>query len=394
MRAREGGRRYGKLFPSMRISEIRTHHLRAELEEPFSFSQFTYSAREAMLVEVRTDDGLLGWGEAYGPAATSRPAVRDYFAPMLLGRDPRDVESIWAYLYARSVDHGQKGVMLAAISALDIALWDIKAKAADQPLYRLLGGEQTESIDCYATGFYFTDTEPLEDRFETEAKRYLADGFRAMKVKVGLGPARDAELIQHVRSIIGPEARLMMDANHAYTPVEAADLVRRVEDCDIGWFEEPVSAIDPEAYLELKASASIPLAGGECEYTRFGFERWFRARAFDYCQPDICSCGGITEGMKIATLASLTGIHVTPHAWGSAVGQAAALHFYAARPRQPFTLTPERKLIECDRSENPFRTVIVPEPIDLADGKWRLPTAPGLGVEVEPERFEDFRAER
>jgi D-galactarolactone cycloisomerase len=375
----------------MRIAEVRTHHLRVQLEGPFSFSQFTYSAREAMLVEIRTDDGLTGWGEAYGPAALSAAAVEKFFAPMLLGRDPRDVESIWAYLYARSVDYGQKGVMLAGISAIDIALWDIKARAADQPLYRLLGGEQAETIDCYATGFYFTDREPLEVRFEKEAKRYLADGFRAMKVKVGLGPERDAELVRHVRSVIGSEPRLMIDANHAYTPIEASALARRVEDCDIGWFEEPVSAIDPEAYLELKARTAIPLAGGECEYTRFGFDRWFRARAFDYCQPDLCSCGGVTEGMKIAALASLTGIHVTPHAWGSAVGQAAALHFYAARPRQPFTLTPERKLIECDRSENPFRTAIVREPIPFADGKWSLPQTPGLGVEVLPETFESYR---
>ena len=375
----------------MRISEVRTHHLRAQLDEPFRFSQFTYTAREAMLVEIRTDDGLTGWGEAYGPAPLSKAAVEKFFAPMILGRDPRDVEAIWAFLYARSVDYGQKGVMLAGISAIDIALWDIKAQAAGQPLYRLLGGEHTETIDCYATGFYFTDSEPLELRFENEARRYLADGFQAMKVKVGLGPERDAELIRHVRSILGPGPRLMMDANHAYTPIEAAALAGRVEDCDIGWFEEPVSAIDPDAYLELKARTAIPLAGGECEYTRFGFERWFRARAFDYCQPDLCSCGGITEGMKIATLASLTGIHVTPHAWGSAVGQAAALHFYAARPRQPFTLTPERKLIECDRSENPFRTAIVRDPAPFADGRWSLPQTHGLGVEVLPDTFEDYR---
>ncbi|MEZ5365586.1 MAG: mandelate racemase/muconate lactonizing enzyme family protein [Bryobacterales bacterium] len=375
----------------MRISEVRTHHLRAELEEPFRFSQFTYTAREAMLVEVRTDEGITGWGEAYGPAVLSSAAVEKFFAPMLLGRDPRDVEAIWAYLYARSVDYGQKGVMLAGISAIDIALWDIKAQATGQPLYRLLGGEQTETIECYATGFYFTDSEPLEDRFEKEAKRYLADGFRAMKVKVGLGPERDAELIRHVREVIGPGATPDDGRQPRLHPHRGAALARRVEDCDIGWFEEPVSAIDPEAYCELKARTAIPLAGGECEYTRFGFDRWFRLRALDYCQPDLCSCGGITEGLKIATLASLTGVHVTPHAWGSAVGQAAALHFYAARPRQPFTLTPERKLIECDRSENPFRTAIVREPVAFAGGRWTLPQTPGLGIEVRPECFEAYR---
>jgi len=171
---------------------------------------------------------------------------------------------------------------------------------------------------------------------------------------------------------------------------EAIDLARRVEPHNIHWFEEPVSPLDAQAYLDVKAATNIPLAGGECEYTRFGFQKWFDARALDYAQPDVCACGGITESMKIATLASLAGIHVTPHVWGSAIGQAAALHFYAARPRQPFTLTPEAKLIECDRTENPFRTEIVETPIRLDGGCWHLPEAAGLGIGVVPERFEPY----
>ena len=185
----------------------------------------------------------------------------------------------------------------------------------------------------------------------------------------------------------------MIDANHAYTPIEAIALARKLEDTGIIWFEEPTSPVDPEAYLEIKAKTNIPLAGGECEYTRFGYEAWLRKRAFDYAQPDLCATGGISEGMKIAALASLTGIHVTPHAWGSAVGQAAALHFYAARPRNPFTTTPERRWIECDRSENPFRTEIVDEPIRFEGGQWFLPESPGLGVTVREERFEPWTVE-
>ena len=376
----------------MKISAVDVLVLRSKLDEPFAFSQFRFTHRATTLVRVQTDSGLEGWGEAYGPAELTASVARDLFAPMLLGRDPRDVESIWQFLYARSIDYGQKGVMIAGLSAIDIALWDIKAKAAGEPLYRLLGGEHTEAIPCYATGFYFVDSEPLEVRFEKEAKQHLAAGFNAMKVKVGLGVERDAELVRLVRQTIGSGPKLMMDANHAYTPVEAIRLSRAVEDCNIRWFEEPVSPIDPNAYVEVKAKTSIPLSGGECEYTRFGFETWLRKRAFDYAQPDLCACGGISEGIKIATLASLTGIHVTPHAWGSAIGQAAALHFYAARPRQPFTLTAEDKLIECDRSENPWRTAIVEEPIELVDGAWKLPQEPGLGVSVIPEALEEHLA--
>ncbi len=374
----------------MRIHSVEVYHLRAPLKHEFSFSQFSYSHRDAMLIRVGTDDGLAGWGEAYGPAVVTATIVREYLAPLVIGRDPRAVEDLWELLYARSIDYGQKGVMLAAISALDIAFWDIKARDAGLPLYRALGSEPVESIPCYWTGFYFGGSEPLEERWQREAEVCLSKGFSAVKIKVGLGVQRDAELVAAVRKFTGPGCRLAMDANHAYTPREAIQLVRAVESQRLHWFEEPVSPQDPDGYLEVKSATSVPLAGGECEATRFGFERWFRKRALDYAQPDLCACGGITEGMKIATLASLTGIHVTPHAWGSAIGQAAALHFYAARPRNPHTTTEEDKLIECDHTENPFRTEIVETPLRLEGGRWYLPETPGLGVEVRRESFDRY----
>ena len=372
----------------MKIAEIRAYALGAELRHPFSFSQWTYTRRETTLVEVTTESGLSGWGEAYGPCRPSQAAVRDFFAPMLAGRDPRDTESLWHFLYARSIEYGQQGTMLAAISALDIAFWDIKARAAGVPLYRLLGAEQTPSVRCYATGFYPSQAES----FEKEAARYLADGFQAAKMKVGFGLERDVELVAEVRAALGPGMRLMMDANHAYTPAEATALARRVERHNIFWFEEPVSPLDLDGYLTVKAATPIAIAGGECSYTRFGFEPLLRRRCVDYAQPDLCACGGISEGMKIAALASTYDIHVTPHAWGSSVGQAAALHFYAARPRHPGTLTGEDKMIECDRTENPFRTDIVTEPIRLERGEWRLPEGPGLGIEVNREAIRRWEA--
>jgi D-galactarolactone cycloisomerase len=175
----------------------------------------------------------------------------------------------------------------------------------------------------------------------------------------------------------------MIDANHAYDPVTAIALARRIEHHDIFWFEEPVSPLDIDGYLAVKRGCSIPLAGGECEYTRFGFEPLLQRRAVDYAQPDLCGCGGISEGLKIATLASTYNIHVTPHAWGTSIGQAAALHFYAARPRHPGSLTAEDKLIECDQTEHPFRTEIFSAGIRFDRGEWFLPEGPGLGVEVE-----------
>lgn len=367
----------------MKITAIHSYRLRADLQEPFAYSQWEYKQRATSLVEIVTDEGISGWGESFGPAAPAACAVQEYFAPLILGRDPRDTEALWHSLYARSIDYGQKGVLLAAISALDIACWDIKAQAAGVPLYRLLGGEETRSIRCYATGFYFGGVEPLEQKFEREAERYLAQGFTAVKMKVGLSVERDVELVASVRASLGPKCRLMIDANHAYDPRTACALARRVERYDISWFEEPVSPLDIEGYLAVKRSTTIPIAGGECEYTRFGFEPLLRSRAVDFAQPDLCSCGGISEGLKIATLASIYNVHLTPHAWGSAIGQSAALHFYAARCRHPGSLTAEDKLIECDRTENPFRTEIVREPIGFDHGEWLLPSLPGLGVEID-----------
>jgi D-galactarolactone cycloisomerase len=255
----------------MRISKIEVFPMRAELKETFAFSQWSYSARETTLVAVETVDGLTGWGEGYGPARVVAPAIEHFLAPLVHGRDPRDVEELWRLMFVRGLDYGQKGVMLAGISAIDIALWDLKARAAGVPLYRLLGASETESIPCYATGFYFSDREPLETKFQREAERYLDMGFHAMKMKVGLGVDVDARLVETVRGVIGPGIRLMIDANHAYDPPAAIALGRKVEHHSISWFEEPVSPLDIDGYLEVKQRLAIPIAGGEAEYTRFGF---------------------------------------------------------------------------------------------------------------------------
>src|SRR6476646_6840417 len=169
----------------MEITRITAHVLRADLTRPFRFSQGSYAQRAAALVRVETGDGIIGWGEAYGPPEIAAEAVRSFFAPLLTGRDPRDRESLWHLMFARSVDYGQKGIMVAALSAIDIALWDIGARAAGMPLYRFLGASEQRSIPCYATGFYFieNDIDAIARDFAAEAEQLLARGFRAMKLK-------------------------------------------------------------------------------------------------------------------------------------------------------------------------------------------------------------------
>ena len=256
----------------MKIVAIDTYPLVLPVKEVYGGAAGFLEDCRSLIVRVETENGIEGWGEAYGPAKPAASAIGDFFAPLLIGRDPRDTESLWHFLFARSIDYGQKGTLLAAISALDIACWDIKARAAGLPLYRLLGASETESVPCYATGFYFGGPGPLERKFEREAELYLQRGFRAVKMKVGLGAERDAQLVAAVRKALGPGVRLMIDANHAYDPPAAIALARRVEQHDIFWFEEPVSPLDIEGYLAVKGASSIAIAGGECEYTRFGFE--------------------------------------------------------------------------------------------------------------------------
>jgi len=337
-------------------------------------------------------DGCEGWGEAYGPPEVAKAAIDTFFTPLLLGRDIRERESLWHLMFARSVDYGQKGIMIAAISAIDIALWDIAARAAELPLYRFLGAAEQTSIPCYATGFYFTSekVDEIAKSFADEAACLVDRGFRAVKLKIGLGVENDLRLIKAVRDAVPKSTRVMMDANHAYNSTTAIHVGRRAEEHDISWFEEPVSPLDVEGYRAVRREISIPVAGGECEYTRFGFASLFQAQCLDFAQPDLCACGGITEALKIATLASLRSVHVTPHAWGTSIGQAAALHFYAAQINNPATLVPEEKWIECDQSENRLRDEIVRDPIRLENGCWVLPQTPGLGVEVERSRFAKF----
>lgn len=377
----------------MKITNIHSYVLQAQLKEPFRFSQWSYSSRAAMLVCIETDSGLKGWGEAYGPPEVSKAAIDSFFAPLLLGCDPWEREYLWHLMFARSVDFGQKGIMLAAMSALDIALWDLCARSANLPLYRLLGGNEQKSIRCYATGFYFAchDIGALVTAFAREAEQYASMGFGAMKLKVGLGVQNDLRLIESVRNAVPNDTCLMIDANHAYDPTTAIDLARRATKYNLTWFEEPVSPLDHEGYATVRRSVEIPIAGGECEYTRFGFASLLRAGGIDYAQPDLCACGGITEAMKIAALASIHSVHVTPHTWGTAIGQAAALHFYAARVGNPATLVPETKWIECDLSENPLRNSIVSKPICLLNGEWTIPQSPGLGVDVQPDAFKAFQ---
>jgi D-galactarolactone cycloisomerase len=285
-------------------------------------------------------------------------------------------------------------VVIEALSGIDIALWDLKGKHFGVPAAALLGGMQRDQVKAYATGLYRRETGDPAGYLAEEAAGYVAEGFHAVKLKVGFGIEDDVRVTRAVRQAIGPEVALMVDANHAYDAVAAIRLGRQIEDCDIGWFEEPVPPEDLAGHLAVKAALSIPLAGGECEFTRFGFRDLLIAHALDIVQPDTCAAGGLSECKKIADMAVAFGTRYNPHVWGTGVALAASLQLLAVLPpHTPPALSVAEPILEFDRTEHPIRQAILTTPIEHENGIVRIPQGPGLGIEVDRQALERFAAQ-
>ena len=376
----------------MKITNVRTHVLEAALSKPFAYSRAWYDTRTAMLVEIETDVGLTGWGECYGPARMTASVVQS-MASWLIGENPLRTDFLWQSIYARLRDHGQKGVVVEGLSGVDIALWDIKGKRFGVPVYQLLGGAFRTEVQAYATGLYRQKSgDPLRYLAE-EAAGYVAEGFKAVKLKVGFGVEEDAAVTRAVRLAIGADVALMVDANHAYDAVSAIRLGRKIEEYDIGWFEEPVPPEDLAGYRAVKAALTIPIAGGECEFTRFGFRELLVSHAVDIIQPDTCAAGGLSECKKIADMAEAFGVRYNPHVWGTGIAIAASLHLLAGVPTHtPTSLAPLQPMLEFDRTEHPIRQAILTRPIEHVGGMVRVPDGPGLGIEVNREALLSFAA--
>jgi len=373
----------------MKVERVTTHIVEAPLSEPFHWSIGEASVRSSCVVEIITDTGLVGWGECFGPARPAAAMIKAY-EPWLIGFNPLATEQIWQNLYASYRDQGQKGVPICAISGIDIALWDIKGKHFGAPIHQLMGGPLRTEVKAYATGTYRKrDGNPM-DYIADEVARYKDEGFPAVKLKIGFEVDEDLALIAKVRDVIGPELGLMLDANHGYDAVDAIRLARAAEAFKIGWFEEPVSPEDLDGYLAVKSATSIPMAGGETEYTRFGFREIFRRRAMDYIQPDTCAAGGLSECKKIADMANAFGVRYVPHVWGTGIGLSAALHLLAVLPHNPPGRKPWEPMLEFDRSEHPARQVVMTTPIEHERGVVKIPTGPGLGIEIDKQTLAEF----
>jgi D-galactarolactone cycloisomerase len=275
---------------------------------------------------------------------------------------------------------------------MDIALWDLKGKHLGLSVHRLLGGPLRSRVQAYATGFYRKrHGDPMQYLLQ-EAHDRVAAGFRAIKLKLGFGMDDDIRLCHAVRAAVGPDIAIMVDANHAYDATAAIRLGRRIEALEITWFEEPVPPEDLAGYREVKAALTIPIAGGEAEFTRWGFRQILVERAIDILQPDICAAGGFSECKKIADMASAFGVRLNPHVWGTGVALAASLQLLAVLPHNPPGLHPIEPLLEFDQSEHPIRMAVLTQPIVQRDGWVEIPDGPGLGIEIDRAALQRFRA--
>ncbi len=367
----------------MKITRIEATVVEQRLERPFYFSQFEFQTRQICLVKVVAEDGTYGWGEGYGPATVVKAGI-EYLRPLVLGEDALQVEAIWSKMYLRAQDYARRGVLVAAISAIDIALWDLRGKLLGQPVSVLLGGRRRERVRVYATGLYFTDTDNQVGALVDEAQHYAAQGFSAIKMKVGLGVETDLRHTRAVRQAIGDDIELMVDANHAYSLSEALSFARQIEPLGVSFFEEPVSPDDYDGYRELRQRTSIAIAGGECEYLLAGFRQLLSMRCVDIAQPDICGAGGLTEVKRIAALASAFQTNIIPHSWGTGIAFAAGLHFVSTLDPVPGRLRMPEAMLEMDRSESALRDKLTQPQFKQVDGGVAVPTAPGLGVDVDP----------
>jgi L-alanine-DL-glutamate epimerase-like enolase superfamily enzyme len=370
----------------MKITKIETIGLSYPLEKPIWDAQHYIASRNCVLVKVYTDEGFIGVGEAAhfgGPVTSTMTIIEKELAPLVIGEDPYAVERIWEKVYRTTIQHGRRGIVIAALSGIDIALWDIIGQKAGLPLYRLLGSN-AEEVQAYASvGFYSEGKGPAE--LAKEAGAAVKAGFRAVKMKVGgLLLREDLKRVEAVREIIGDDIPLMVDANSNWDVPTALKAARALEAFDIAWIEEPVAVDDIEGSARVAQATSIPIAGYEQETTRYGFKELILRKAVNIVQPDAIWSGGITECRKIAALAAAWNLKCIPHVFSSAVCLAANLHFLAAIPNGGW--------IEFDQNPNALREELILQPFRIdKDGRVPLPNRPGLGIELNDDIIDRYR---
>jgi L-lyxonate dehydratase len=349
-------------------------------------SMATFTFHNWLIVEVFTDNGLVGLGDAALTPHVTKQVIDQYLKPLLIGADPWDIEFLWQHMYRKTMAFGRKGIGMVAISAVDIALWDLLGKSARQPVYRLLGGRTKPRIPVYASRLYSVALPELS----AEAKKYKDEGYKAMKLRFGWGPVDGAEGMQHnvnlvrtVREAVGDGVDVMADAYMGWTLDYAKRMLPLLEPFNLRWLEEPVIPDDLHGYAELKSYGMMPIAGGEHEFTLYGFRELLEARAVDVIQFDTNRVGGLTQARKIAALAEAHSVPVIPHA-----GQMHNFHLVMASLNSP--MAEYFPVVDVEVGNELFWYIFEGEPkarkgfVDLDEN------VPGLGLKVNEKALKKF----
>jgi L-rhamnonate dehydratase len=349
-------------------------------------SMQTFTFHGWLIVEIFTDDGHVGIGNAALAPPITKQVIDLYLKPLLIGTDPWNIEFLWQHMYRKTMAFGRKGIGMAAISAVDIALWDLLGKSAKQPVFRLLGGRTKPRIPVYASRLYSIELSELA----AEAKRYKKEGYRAMKLRFGWGPTdgaagmqQNVDLVKTVRQAVGDGIDVMADAYMGWTLDYAKRMLPLLEPFNLRWLEEPVIPDDIQGYAELKSYARIPIAGGEHEFTQYGFRDLVAARAVDYIQFDTNRVGGITQARKISALAESHSVPVIPHA-----GQMHNYHVVMASLNSP--MAEYFPIVDVEVGNELFWYIFEGEPkakdgfVDLDDN------LPGLGLTINEKALAKF----
>ncbi|WP_066417236.1 mandelate racemase/muconate lactonizing enzyme family protein [Halorubrum aethiopicum] len=368
----------------MEITQVESFPIELPLESPVSFSNRTLTYRDHAITYVRTADGRegVGYSLGYEGAHLVADAVESMLEPIVLGKDPRDTTRLWREMYDGNVQIGRMGVMLRAISTVDMALWDLKAKAADQPLYKLLGGN-SESVPSYGSGGYYRD-EKGHEALRGEVRRYVEEGHEVVKMKVGrLSVDEEVERVDAVRDEVGSETTLLLDANGVWeSTTEAVRACRAFEPYDPYFIEEPVMIDRVETMAEVNDAIDYPVATGELEGTRHNFARLHDTGAATILQPDVTVCGGITEWLRIANYAAAYDVPIAPHYnWNIHTSLLGAIdnglwieYFYR------------------DMDVKAFDDVVAEPLAPGDDGRIAMPEEPGHGVTLDKDALEEFSA--
>jgi L-alanine-DL-glutamate epimerase-like enolase superfamily enzyme len=359
----------------MKIIDLRTLRAEVPLQRPIRTAIHDIRSVGALLVFIDGGDGLVGEGYLFAPGTRQLRVLEEMvlsFKPQVVGNDPEFSEAIWRNLWSGINFYGHKGISVFALSAVDMAVWDLRGKALGKPIHRLLGGCRS-AVPTYASGGLWLGASI--DELVAEARSFLASGFRAVKMRLGKPRLEeDVERVRAVRQAIGPDIALMADANQGLTVDHAIRLGRRLEEFGLAWFEEPVQAYDLEGSARVAAALDTPIASGETEYARYGFRDMLERKAADVLMPDLGRVGGVSEFVKVAHMADAVDVPVSSHIYTEqSIGLVAALGNATYLEHMPWF-------------ETLFR-----ERLEMREGKVLVPERPGFGFTFDPDAVERYR---